>query len=105
MPVSKKSTGDDLDLPESLYSNEVSRYGEMERFRYYWPHRINSRNRLCLFCFAIISEPDILNEPFRAEARERLERLDDRAFNAVHYLFVRPVITLSLPQNGQKASC
>lgn len=99
MPVSQYPSHYDDVLKEIVYpdgSDEISRYKEMERFPLYWNRKISWRNRLCLVCFAIVSEQDILDRKFLGEVRRRLAPLDNRAYGGIHPLIVRTIVTLSL---------
>ena len=92
MPVSHDNAGSNPDaLPKGLYDElvpQAGRYKDMEVFRSRWGGRVSLRDRLCSFCFAVLSEQDILNEQFRLQALKPLDRLDRTAFKAVHFYFV-----------------
>lgn len=90
MPPPKKYSKDD-DFPEGLYEevpDEINRYEEMEQFKVRWPERIYLRDNICLFCYAVLAEQEILNEPYRSRARKELGRREVTPFDATNKFFV-----------------
>lgn len=99
MPVSRYPSHYDDVLKEIIYpdgTDEISRYEEMEMFPLYWNRKTSWRNRLCLVCFATVSEQDILDRQFLGEVKKRIEPLDNRAYGGIRTLIVRTIVALSL---------